>query len=119
MPQFVAMGYRVDTRPNGTEIALSGTLTYSDYDTFLGILGSISSAGSEPNDGSAIILDISELTFVDSCGLGLFLMAHEEATKQGRSLQLKSPRTEVLRSLRLANFDMFITITDVGQQKQL
>lgn len=50
------------------------------------------------------------VTFVDSTGLGVFVAASRRAARIGCSFVLRSPRPNVLRTLRLTGIDGRINI---------
>jgi anti-sigma B factor antagonist len=59
---------------------------------------------------SALTLDLSELTFVDSTGLSVLITAHRRAGQDGCAFVLRSPRRAVLRTLQLTGLDEHLTI---------
>lgn len=59
---------------------------------------------------SSIAVELSELTFVDSTGLDVFLTASRRAARIGCSFTLRSPRRAVLKTLRLTGLDGRINI---------
>lgn len=64
---------------------------------------------------AAISLDLSELTFVDSTGVGVFVAGHRRAASTGCAFVLHSPRRAVLRTLKLTGIDQLIDIDiDLG-----
>lgn len=62
---------------------------------------------------AALALDLSELTFVDSTGLCVFIAGHRRAKSTGCSFVLRSPCRAVLRTLRVTGLDQRIDI-DLG-----
>lgn len=62
---------------------------------------------------AAISVDLSELTFVDSTGVGVFVAGHRRAASMGCSFVLCSPRRAVLRTLQLTGLDELISIDAV------
>ncbi len=59
---------------------------------------------------SSITLDLTELTFVDSCGLGVFVAASRHAASIGCSFVLRSPGRAALRTLRVSGLESTIDI---------
>ena len=57
-----------------------------------------------------IILDLSELTFLNSVGLGAIIATHRRCRDQKGKLCIVSPRTAVEQLLRLTHLDRLITI---------
>ena len=57
-----------------------------------------------------ILLDLSELTFLNSVGLGAIIATHRRCRDQKGRLCLVSPRPAVEQLLRLTHLDRLITI---------
>src|SRR5436309_1151651 len=56
----------------------------------------------------AIVIDLHELEFIDSTGLGLLVGAKKQARDEGHDLVLGSPRRPVYRALEVAGLvDVF------------
>lgn len=58
-------------------------------------------ARAEVDPTTIIVLDLGELTFIDSSGLLLLLKASERAGQQGRGFGMVDPRPNVHRILRI------------------
>ncbi len=52
-----------------------------------------------------LLLDLSELAFTDSTGLGTMVWAHKQMTERGHQLWLAGPNPLVLRLLRITGLD--------------
>lgn len=59
---------------------------------------------------STIIVDASELSFLDSTGIRVLVMGFQRAAKQSCSFILRSPQAGVLRTLKLTGVDGLIVI---------
>ncbi len=59
---------------------------------------------------SSLVLDLSELFFVDSSGIGAFVGAGRRAREVGCSFVLRSPVRPVQKALRLTGVDQLMTI---------
>lgn len=101
------MHFRINQRVGVTEIALSGRMTFSDHDRFREIMTEF-----QGPSGHRMVFDLSELEFVDSSGLGMFLIARDVAESKQLGLSLKAPRDEVRRLMDMARFDRVIPIAD-------
>ena len=87
---------------------LSEKITFSDLDGFREMVNDMVQSRAARN-----IVDLSEVEFIDSAGLGMLLLARDEMAKTSASLALKSPRGQVQRMFSVARFDqMFEIITD-------
>jgi HptB-dependent secretion and biofilm anti anti-sigma factor len=90
---------------DGTEIMMSGKFTLRDHDRFRSMVATI-----PEKTGSVVFLDISGLEFVDSAGLGLFLLSQETARACGKQVVLRHPKPHVRRLLEVACFHTLFTI---------
>lgn len=59
--------------------------------------------------GSLVVIDLSELTFMDSSGLGAIHAARRLAIKDGGTLVVCRPQPIVLRVLELTGLDTWVT----------
>lgn len=56
----------------------------------------------------AVVLDLSELTFCDSSGLAMFVMARENAAERSVAWSMRNPRASVRRVFEIVGLgDMF------------
>jgi anti-sigma B factor antagonist len=74
---------------------LSGELDLSTYDATAAALSPLFEASGE------VTLDLSELSFVDSSGIRLFILLHQALDDRGL-LVLRSPSAHVARILEIA-----------------
>lgn len=59
--------------------------------------------------GSLVVVDLCQLTFIDSSGLGAIHAARRLAIKDGGNLVLCWPSPMVYRVLEITGFDMWVT----------
>ena len=62
--------------------------------------------------GGELVIDLSELTFCDSTGLGAIVGLHRLVTATDGSLVLRSPRPRVASVLAMTGVDQVITVQD-------
>jgi anti-anti-sigma factor len=84
---------------------IRGDFTFSDHAAFKQMVGSLMES-----ESPAITLDLSNLSFIDSAGLGMLLLVREEAGKSHRKLVLKSPVGQVKRMFGVAKFDTLFVV---------
>ena len=98
--------FRVTSRDsgNGRIFSLWGEL---DASTCRGLLEEL-----EGPPGSLVVLDLAELTFMDSSGIGVIHMARRLAIKNGGMLVVSRPQTMVERVLQLTGLDTWIVDWD-------
>lgn len=93
------------TRLDGPEpvYRLCGKLSFADNDAMRPLLEEMARGS-----GQTIILDLSQLDYVDSFGIGLFLVALDEAKKAGNRLVVRNAHGAVKRIFTLANLDTLL-----------
>jgi anti-sigma B factor antagonist len=65
-------------------------------------------AGVKPRH--SLVVDLRELTFLDSSGLGAFVVLYERALSEGWSLVLSAPQPAVAMVLRISGLAQRLTI---------
>jgi anti-anti-sigma factor len=88
-------------------VRLSGEFTFTDHAEFRSIVGSLFDGKSSP-----VVIDLSKLEFIDSAGLGMLLLARDEASKASRSLVLRGPAGQVKRMFGVTKFDALFDVVD-------
>lgn len=59
---------------------------------------------------AVVVLDLSELTFIDSTGVRVLISAHRQGRDRGCSLLLRAPNRSVMKVLRLTGLDRLLVI---------
>lgn len=77
---------------------LSGDLSFSDYRDFQDVLKKMAALTAK-----SVVLSINKLSSIDSAGIGMFLIAAEQAEKNGQMFSVLSPSGQVERILKLAD----------------
>ena len=95
----------LDQRPEclahrGYFVSLHGELDLSNADALRAEFARI-----EATSVSRIVLDLSELEFIDSTGLAVILGAHERARNDGYVLRVLRPTGQVARVFELCGLD--------------
>ena len=90
-----ADGFHVELLDGLPEARLIGELDLSSYDEANAALSPLFEATGE------VVLDMSELSFVDSSGIRLFIRLHQALRDRG-GLTLRSPTPHVARVLEIA-----------------
>ncbi len=99
------MEYQIDVTEEIFEAKLSEKITFSDLDGFRQMVRSMVDSCSIKN-----IVDLSDVEFIDSAGLGMLLLARDEISKTSSNLTLKAPQGQVLRMFNVARFDQMFDI---------
>ncbi len=103
------MNYKTSDIKGGKEIFISGSFTFRDHDTFFEIVALIKS-----NDKSMkrMVFNMENCDFIDSAGLGMLVIAHDEATARGIDLLIKNANGKTKEVLYAARFDTLYKIED-------
>lgn len=106
-PDLLRTGFRVRTqRSDGTVVLrLQGDL---DVATAAELRRALAQA--LEGAPSSLVLDLAELSFVDSTGIGALVGASRRAREVGSSFVLRSPVRAVEKALRLTGVDQLLTI---------
>lgn|SRR5687767_13437786 len=68
-------------------------------------------------DGSKkILLNLSDMDYIDSNGLGELVQAYRESQRRGASLRLLKPQDRVTRTLRLTNLLPIFSVYDTEEE---
>lgn len=57
-----------------------------------------------------VVLDLAGLTFIDSSGMRVFVLAREDLTSRGRGLQLRNPSANTRRLLDITGLGEIIAV---------
>ncbi|TWD79757.1 anti-sigma B factor antagonist [Kribbella amoyensis] len=82
------------------DIESSGELT----ETLKAVLATLGTA--------PLVIDLAEVEFMDSSGLGVLVGAHKEAEAQGGSLELVNPHPRVTKILRITKLHKVLTVRE-------
>ena len=88
-------------------VAVEGQI---DMATVPALWGSLEEATSAVS--TRLIVDVSGMTFVDSTGMAVFLMAHKRLRNQGAELVLRGPTPPVRRVLQIVGLDRVLVLDD-------
>lgn len=101
---MIPFGVRIHDFDGGRVVALTGEL---DALTCQGLAEHL--IGSP---GSLVVVDLSQLTFIDSSGLGALHVARQRAIKGGGNLVVSRPSPMVRRVLEITGLDAWVTDWD-------
>jgi HptB-dependent secretion and biofilm anti anti-sigma factor len=90
-----------------SEVALSGQLTFPDHANFRVVADTLLKSAATP-----LVIDLSELEFIDSAGLGMLLIVRSEAERVDRAVRLRAPHGQVKRIFDLSKFDSLFGIDE-------
>jgi HptB-dependent secretion and biofilm anti anti-sigma factor len=90
---------------DNARVSISGEFTFIDHLAFREIANRLFETGDKP-----VVIDLSQLQFIDSAGLGMLLIARDEAKKANRGLTLRGPQGQVERMFAVTKFNTLFTV---------
>ena len=94
------MNYKLDKCGDDIHVELNGRLTFADYGSFK----DLTELFIEHNPKSCF-LNLSNLEFIDSAGLGMLLIARDKMRMREGDIILKGAQGQVRKMLDLGHFD--------------
>ena len=98
------MKYDIDKSADETVVNVSGQLTVSDQVAVGEMIQKVLQSSS-----SRIVVDLKNLEFMDSSGLGMLLVLHDKAKSANATVIISRPEGKVRKMLELACFDTLFT----------
>ncbi|WP_138378837.1 STAS domain-containing protein [Luteithermobacter gelatinilyticus] len=99
------MRYQLIKKNGVNEAKLREKVTFSDLEEFREMIDHMLAERAVEN-----IIDLSEVDFIDSAGLGMLLLARDEISKASSRLILRGPQGQVKRMFVVARFDKMFDI---------
>lgn len=90
-------------------LKLEGNFTYTQRKPFQEVLRAVSTG-----DVQEIVIDLSQVAFLDSAALGLLMISHRQLQAEKRILSLAYPQSTVRQIIELANLHKTIPMIDAG-----
>ena len=108
MSELLQPAFRVEQEqgPDGLQIRLIGEMDMSNVDEARKPIF----AAMDDDDGRPVVLDLSELEFMDSTGIRLLLEAHAASTADSNRLSFRGVRDQVAQVLRVTGVDETINL---------
>jgi anti-sigma B factor antagonist len=101
------VGKDQDAHVGATVLRISGELDLATISILKDAVGAELDAGAGP-----VVLDLSDLTFCDSTGLGSFVAMHRHATEVGSAIALAAPRRRVADLLQISGINQVVRVFD-------
>lgn len=101
------MDYAIDIRDQEAQVRMNGRLTFNDHAKLRALIKEMLQ-----NAAKRQVLDLGNLEFVDSAGIGMLLIAREELSNLDKQFILRNAAGQVKRVLTVAQLGKLITIEE-------
>jgi anti-anti-sigma factor len=101
------MDYAIEVKDQEARISINGRLTFNDHAKLRTLIKEMSQ-----NSAKRQVLDLGNLEFVDSAGIGMLLIAREELSNLDKQFVLRRAAGQVKRVLTVAQLGKLITIEE-------
>jgi anti-anti-sigma factor len=98
------MKYEILDEGGKAVLSLREQLTFTDRSSFDGLIPQLL------RSAKTVVVDLKNLDYMDSAGLGMLLTLRDKADKAGTSVVLRQPKGDVKELLKLSCFDTLFTI---------
>lgn len=102
------MEHVLNKQGDTAEVTLRGDLTFADHEEFRNVLFALADSSGAQN----IIVDVKGLGFIDSAGIGMLIIAHDEAKDRRQQLTIRGAQGQVKAALDIADLKSLIRLVD-------
>ena len=99
------MEFSINTKPLESVISLSGQFIFTDNIQFRHIVEAI-----DKMESRKVTLELSEVEFIDSAGLGMLLLLRDICDKKRLPLTLKGASGQVEKIFSISKFDVLFNL---------
>ena len=100
------MEYDITQDATHRTVSVKGCMSFKDLHTFSDLKKTFFSA-----ESPRYVVDLANVDFIDSAGLGMLLIAREQARSLKAKIELCNPREEIKSILKSAQFQELFTCT--------
>ncbi|NET71201.1 MAG: STAS domain-containing protein [Sphaerospermopsis sp. SIO1G2] len=99
------MDIQIAHEKSSVDVRLHGEMTFADNADFKKLIDLV-----EENNVNSITIDFSNVTYIDSAGLGMLMILHRAAKKHNVLVTLNGVQGQVEKVLLLAKFDEYFNM---------
>lgn len=99
------MEYKLNKTSKGGEINISGQITYRDHDDLFEATSFINDKNTQE-----CVINLSQVDFIDSAGLGMLLILNDLARKNSATLIIKGIKDKVKAIIEATKLNEVITL---------
>lgn len=90
---------------NDSHAALGGELVFGNHAEFREMVRRLVAS-----DAQRLVVDFTDLEFIDSAGLGMLLLLRQEANLANRRVVLRNAQSQVKRMFEVSRFETLFTL---------
>jgi anti-sigma B factor antagonist len=105
------MELSVDKRDKVAVVTVNGSVDSADSEALLDFIRAVIDAGQ-----TQLVLDIADMDFIVSMGLGVFVRSHTRLRAAGGFLHLVGPQPFILQMIKATGLDRLLAIYDSVDQ---
>lgn len=102
------MEYAITKQADTTEVSLRGDLTFAHHEQFRTILTTLA----DSPEVRSVVINVSGISFIDSAGIGMLIIAHDESKERHQQLSIRGARDQVKAALDIADLKSLIKLVD-------
>lgn len=102
------MEYALNKQANLIDVNLKGDFTFADHEQFRAILFALT----DSSGINTVTLDVSGITFIDSAGIGMLIIAHDESASRNQQLVIRGAQGQVKTALDITDLKSLIHMVD-------
>lgn len=102
------MEHTLTKQADTVEVILHGDLTFADHEQFRTILFALADSPESKN----IVINVKGVNFIDSAGIGMLIIAHDESKDRHQQLTIRGARDQVKAALDIADLKSLIKLVD-------
>ncbi|NBO17628.1 MAG: anti-sigma factor antagonist [Proteobacteria bacterium] len=99
------MEYVINQQDSTRRIVMSGQFTFSDNQKFKQVLALL-----DDSQMKALVVDFTEVDFIDSAGLGMLLLLRDECQARNIAISIAAAKGQVEKIFLISKFDQLFSM---------